>query len=197
MDFSYWTKMVLQPQEALKNQKDAPDWMEAIKVWAITGFWAGLATGAGTIAAQGLTGLSLVVLFSGMFGNPFIYPITYLLVEGFYFLVARLLGGTGTFLNHFYIVGLTGRILLPLAALLFALSSLPAVLAALLVSVYWLYPQTVAYRRVHGFDWTKAIFVWLIPGAILGLIGLLFVFLFLGVIASSPSLLSALNVTTG
>jgi len=201
MDFHFWTHLVLQPQEMLKDLKPPSDWFSVFKVWAVTGFWAGLASGLVGLLTGGISGVAILGFLISLLLSPVIYPIMYVFVEGIHFIVARALGGTGSFRDQYYFIGLTGRLLLPLSALFtgFSMNSpvffLLGIFASALVGLVWLYPQTVVYRKVHGFDWLKAILVWLIPSIIFTVLGLLFLLLFIGIIASSAASAAALNAT--
>ncbi len=195
MDFHFWTRLVLQPQDALLQIKPPSDLFSAIKVWAVTGFWAGLVSGLVGFLTGGFTGLSVISFFVAILISPILYPILYALIEGLYFLVARVLGGTGSFRDQYYFVGLTGRILLPLSVMFTSFHPLIGFFAASLLGLFWLYPRTVVYRHVHGFDWFKAVLVWLLPAIVFTLLGLLLVLLFLGVVMTAVASAGALNAT--
>lgn len=195
MDFQYWFRWVLQPQAALEKTEAPSDLFSAFKVWAVTGLWAGLASGLFGILAGGFSGLSVAVLFFSLLIGPLVYPLVYAVLEGIYFLSARALGGKGSFRDQFYFVGLTARPILPVLALLSGINPLLSFLASMLVGLYWLYPKTVVYRHVHGFDWFKAILVWLIPSIVLTVLGLFLLILFFGLIAAAGAGAVAVNAT--
>lgn len=195
MDLHFWTQLVLRPQDALAELKPPSDWLSVVKVWAVTGFWAGLVTGLVGFLTSGFTGVSVLAFFVALVLTPLLYPVLYGLIECIYFVTARVLGGSGTFRDQFYFVGLTGRLLLPLSTLFTSFNPLIGLFAASLIGVYWLYPKTVVYRQVHGFDWFKAVLVWLIPALVFALIGLLLFLLFFGIILSAVASGAALNAT--
>jgi len=195
VDFQYWFRWVLQPQAALDKEKAPADLLSSFKVWAVTGFWAGLVSGLIGLLAGGVTGLTLVVLVFSLLFGPLVYPLVYAFMEGVYFITARVLGGKGTFKDQFYFVGYTARPILPLLALLSGINPLLSFFASMLVGLYWLYPKTVIYKHVHGLDWFKAILVWLLPSIVLTVLGLFLLVLFFGLVAVAAAGAAAANAT--
>ncbi len=201
MDFRFWLNLVLRPQETLQPLKAPSDWWSAFKVWAVTGMLAAVALGLAGFLTTGFSGLALVVLLFSVLFNAILYPIIYALGEGIHFLVARLLGGTGSFRDQYYFVGLSGRPIIPLVSFFMGVAPQSpffflCLFAAVLLSMLWKYPQTVVYRKVHGFGWFKAILVWFIPGLVLVLLSLLLVFLFFGIVLAAAASAGALNATS-
>jgi hypothetical protein len=103
------------------------------------------------------------------FALPIVGPVFSLI--GFFigntvlFLVAKLLGGTGDFVVHNYLLSL---LYAPLAILGGVFSIIPVfgTLAGVPLGIYSLVLTTMALKSAHGLSTGKAVAVWLIPAAV-------------------------------
>ena len=125
-------------------------------------------------------GVSLLVFgFAAVL--TFLIIVVGVLVENvIYFIIAKLLGGKGTFKEQFYLIALFTAPLVVLT-ILNALPFVGIFIYALLM-LYSFYPRTIAIKEAHQLSTLRAVAVWLIPLIIMSVlvVGVLVMIGFLG-----------------
>lgn len=106
-----------------------------------------------------------------------------LIINALYWIVAKILGGSGGYTTQFY---LTSLYAVPVAIIVGILSIIPLIgsLIAFLVSLYALYLLTLALGETHGFSLLKAVLCWLIPVIILSVLVVAGLAMFIGSLGS-------------
>ena len=189
---SSWVGALTKPKETFAAEKANASLVEGVKqlalVSAIGGivfalmFLAFAAIFTGITSAFGLTGF-----FQGFLGGflssgiillvllPIIMAITSVIITvvyvGIFYLICKVLGGTGSFEQQFY---LSTIFLIPLEVLMIALVvaiPLLGILLALLLLLYGIYLAYLVTKEVHGFGVVKfviALVIYLVVFFILG-----------------------------
>ncbi len=172
MDVMHYFDIILHPEETMKaNLKDA-EMKKAMKPFAIAGALVGLLLGLDIAfggAAFGLGGLS----YAAIIIVPIVLAIGLAIASGFgyglYFLVAKLLGGKGTFLQNYY---LGSRLFWPtiFASIIVGLLTLiPFVgfLIQIIWVVYTTYLVIVLISVANNITKLRALVVYVLPGIII------------------------------
>ena len=158
-----WVKALTVPKvETFDEEQRQATIEKAVVGMAIAGVAAGI-LGALVALASGDVGAAIVSII----GGPIFAVIGLFIMSGILFIVAKVLGGTGDFVVQTYLVSI-------IYAPINIVRGIPFVGSVVggLASLYALYPLTFALQSVHKVPTGKAVLIWLIPGAILLVLGL-------------------------
>ncbi len=179
-----WEAVLTKPKETFAAEKKNASFAEGAKHLAIGYGVYGLLMGI-TLAFLNtlyeIPGMpSLPMPFPGM-AAIITTPITYIIGgivgiaigTGVLWIIAKLLGGQGSFTAMYYLGSLYAA---PLAVLqILSIISVAGGLVSLLLLVYMLYLLTLMIKEVHGFDTTKAVLVWAIPLVLLVVLAMILI----------------------
>ncbi len=169
-----WKSALMSPKETFAKEKQNASIMAGAKQLVVGGAIAGL--------IMGLVGL----LFGNVFGlvlMPITYaialPIASLVITAIFWVIAKLLGGKGSYSQQFYLSAIFGS---PFAIINSILSIIPIIgwLALLPVGLYGLYLTFLAVREVHQLSTMRTIVVIFAPGIIVFALFFLAKFGFIG-----------------
>jgi hypothetical protein len=176
-------ELAKQPSDAVKMKSKA-ELVQPIILMAIVGS----VVMAISMFVQGLFTLNIMAAASGLVVGAIlgaiIVPIAALVFQGIVYLVAKVLGGKGTFTQQFYLVTIAtamGSLLVGVLGMIPCLGALISIVGGL----YLLYVQVVVMRDLHQVSTLKALVAILTPLVILALLAfLLFAALMISMLAA-------------
>lgn len=162
--FDLWIPALTKPAETFSKQKGKASLGDALISMALAGLVGGAVGG----LLAGIVGL-IAGAIGGLLVSGLVVP---LVMNAVVWVMAKLLGGKGSYSDQFYLYSLFGA---PVMLVSGVLSIVPIVggLIGGLLSLYSLYPLTMALKQVHGFDTMKAVIAWLVPGIIVAIIAVI------------------------
>lgn len=180
--------IIIKPEPTMQGDLKRVDRREAMKTYAIAGAIIGLVMGIAVASLGGLlSGLAggLGALFIGLGVVAIIlFPIAFAVISvlgsfvgtGIMYLIAKALGGKGTFDQHYY---LSSRLIWPtfFATIgIFILTLIPAVgvLINFIWNVYSIYLQVVLIAVAHKVSKLKALVIILLPLIVVSIILMIF-----------------------
>lgn len=178
-----WINALIKPAVTFKEERKNADYIEGIKqvglAGLIVGFFIGLTLalewnvaafrGAG---AEVFLALSPRVKFvSTLIMVPIMSIIRWLVLGVVIYIFAKLFRGKGDFKTQVYLMALYVAPITLLSGILGLIPVAGLVLSAL-VSIYALYPLTMALKEAHDFNMMKAVLCWIIPLIILLIIAI-------------------------
>ncbi len=185
--YEIWTKVLTKPRETFRIQARKADYAAAVKHIGVAGIIQGVLTG--LLLTLGLSAAgSLVGAQYGMFGAslgllsiiglaifvPIMAIIGLFIGSGIFYIVARVLGGNGSYQTQTYLMAIY---MAPLNLIgILAMIPFVGILVSLAVAIYSLYLLTLALKETHKFTTGKAVLTWLIPVIILAVLVLLVMF---------------------
>lgn len=169
--FRYWTSLFVHPKEMIDAEREYADLKEGAKWFLlsslIVGVFGGILVAFVGSAASAPTGFNIATFLFTVFSSLIMYAAGLTILEGIIFLIAKALGGKGTFVQQYYLVALATTPIMFWTTLTGILPFVGWLFVALFVA-YWLYIRTIIYNEVHGFGMPKAVAAWLIPVLLLG-----------------------------
>ena len=166
----------LKPAETFAAEGKNSDLGKAAINYAIAGLLMAVVSLPFSVALNALVGKTLEGIISGVisiFIYPIILPIFAAIGVGISFVLAKLLGGKGSFTSLYYLIST----FYPAVGLL---SGIPIV--SFLVSLYSLYLQFLAIKESQSLSTSRAALVVLIPLIIIAMIVVVALILFIGVL---------------
>ena len=179
-----WMGVLTKPKETFANEKKNSSIMAGVKQYAIIFAIIGVLMGIAVFILQNMGIVDFSGLPLGGIAAIIVVPIlvivggivlTYIGV-GIQFIIAKLLGGNGTFEQQYYLISITAipMLLLSIVVNVIAgilgiipfLGAIIAFLAILATNLYALYLQTMAIKEAHQFSTLKAVATWFIPAII-------------------------------
>jgi hypothetical protein len=163
-----WMRVLKTPKEAFAAEKKNADVAEGAKqlalAFAIPGLLAGLVfaflgsliaaiPGAGIVAGFGLLAIVAAPILFAVFG-----VVTSLVANAIAYGVSRVLGGTGTYAQQYYL-GAIFTAPITIASLVLNIVPILGSLVSLLLQLYGLYLFVLSLKEAHGFDTMKAVLV--------------------------------------
>jgi len=165
-----WKTTLTDPQNAMPSLKKKANLVDGLKHLGIA------------VVVSGIIGAIIMSLFGGPLGAVFGFGtlilgfvlgfIMLLIGNGVIWLFSVLLGGKGEFGKQ---VHLTAAPYAPIAVASSILNIIPFVgsILGFLLTIYYLYPLTIALKTNYGLSTIKAVLAWLIPGIILTVIAVI------------------------
>lgn len=181
MDIVHYFNIVLHPQETMTADVKDAELKKAMKPFAIFGALAGLVIGLG-IAAGGMIGGLGALSIAAVIIVPIVLAILMVLGTGFssglYFLVAKLVGGKGTFVQNYY---LNARLFWPVlfaSIIAVALTLIPFVgwLFQIIWVLYSIYLSIMVISVANNISKLRALIVYVLPT----IIAMIILFIVLG-----------------
>ena len=174
MTVKVWIDAFVKPAATFKAQKSKASLKAGLMNYGIAGLISGIITaviilaGLSALVSTGFTlpsmeGVGVTGAVGAVIGGIIAALIGSLIITAILWVVARILGGKGTYTQQYYLVSLYA---VPVAIL----SIIP--LVNILVILYGLYLLTVALREAHGYGTGKAVITWLILLVIVVIIAL-------------------------
>lgn len=177
MDFlNVWRKVLTAPKEAFTEEKARANMRDGVVhlvvSYAVCGFLFGLLVYVSSLLFASASSYPSFTGFLGGLGlaalviSPILFIVLGLLGSfigvGVLYVISKLLGGSGTASQQFYLYAIFSA---PLMILIGLLSFVPFVglIAFILLQLYSLYLLTLSLKEVHGFGTFKAVLVWLLP----------------------------------
>ena len=172
MDVVHYFDIILHPEETMKADVKNADMKTAMKSFgiagAIAGFFVGLAVAFGG-AAFGLGALS----YAAIIVVPIVFAILMAVGSGFgyglYYLVAKLLGGKGTFVQNYFF---GSRLFWPMifaSIIVGIITMIPFVgwLVQIIWFLYTIYLSVVLISVANNITKLRAVVVYVLPGIII------------------------------
>lgn len=176
-----WKSVLMHPKETFADEKKGSNIMEGAKqvalAYAVAGIIIGIVIaifGAGP-AAMFLGPMAAVAGVAAIVVTPVMLVIMGLITSfigaGIIHVMSKLLGGTGTFAQQYYLMAIW---MAPVMLLGMVLNLVPIVgqLIGLLLNLYGLYLGTLAIKEAQGLSTLKAVLAWLIPIIVLGILAM-------------------------
>ena len=160
-----WKQVLMKPAETFKREKKNADLGEGAKHILI----AGVIVGVLSVIQNAMLGTRISAMLGGTSGTvytlvatPVMTLVGWLIGAGVLLLVAKMLGGKGSFNTQAW---LTALYLAPVSVLAAVLALIPFVGSGLgiLVWLYGLYLLTLALCETHEYGMSKAALTWLLP----------------------------------
>ncbi len=166
--------IVIHPKERMPLEKKNADAKEAAKAFALVGIVVGLGLGIlaafiGSIASPFLGGMATGLGLAAIIVFPIVFAILAVIgsaiSSGIVWVIARVLGGTGTFAGNYY---LASRLLWPLffAGIIVGIVAMIPLLGWLIQLLWFLYVAYLSITMIsiaNTISMARAIVVWLIP----------------------------------
>jgi len=196
-----WQGVLTKPKETFASEKPRASLGEGIKHYVVASLigwfiaWVFITFLAPVVYPQAAALQALLKAFSdiSLLALPFnliLGTIVYLAVVGLMHVIAKVLGGTGSYEQMFYLMAITGAALTVVGAFLRVILAVlvqlgPAVfIISLLFGLYALYVLVQAIKVAHSFSALRALAVVLLPAIIIILLFILFAFTILASLAS-------------
>lgn len=186
--FKTWVSAYFRPVDVFNAEKKKAEGMEIAKTFASIGLISAIVVAIVTILSVAfnlgsMAGLAFglgelaVAIIAALILYPIIMTIIGFILSGIYFVIAKLLGGKGEYMEQTLGIALiTGGYILLMAPLQI-LSLIPIIgvvfsVVILIIGLYSLYSQYRLVKEVHGLSSFRAALVIIIPVAVLFLLAL-------------------------
>lgn len=170
--YEIWKSVLTNPKKTFKAQAKKADYVEAVKHVGVAGIIQGILTGIfitlGLSAVGGLLGYGalgtslggLSIIGLAIF-VPIMAAITLFIGSGIFYIIARILGGKGSYQTQTYLIAIY---MAPLGIIgVLAMIPFVGILVSLGVTIYMLYLLTLALKETHKFTTGRAVLTWLLP----------------------------------
>ena len=188
--YNLWKGALLNPEQVFAQQKNSGGFVKAGLMLALAGALFAL------ISAILTHNFVLMLLGFSLFLVA--VPITAFIATVIVYVFARILGGTGTLRQQFYLFAVMLSPVLMLIALLDVLYIIPLVgglirgAIVFALDIYAVYMLSLSLKTVHGFGNLKAILAWLLPLLIVTILVAIFVAMVVAaIIAAVPAVVHA------
>ncbi|MFQ5405531.1 MAG: YIP1 family protein [Candidatus Micrarchaeia archaeon] len=169
-----WKSALLKPKETFAKEKANASLTEGVKQIAVAAAAGGLVVGLIILVISLLGGpaglvAGLIGVVGGVAGAVIFAVIFSLIGNGITWIIAKVLGGAGSFSTQYYVAALYTA---PVILANIALGIIPVIgsLVGLLVGLYSIYLSVLMVKEVHQMSTLKAAVVVLLPAITLGIL---------------------------
>jgi hypothetical protein len=177
--FETWINALKMPADTFRKETNKGGIADGAKNLLIAGLIAGFITGIGIFLIPGVAdvlsllggfgaGIGAMAFIAALIGMPIMLIIQWFIIGIIYYIFAKIFGGKGTYTNQIYLMALYMAPIAIIQAIL-ALIYVPVgsftvgAILGWIVSLYALYPLTMALKEAHAYDTMKAVATWLVP----------------------------------